>query len=53
MVSHNRSNYDYHFIIKALAEEFEKQFTCLGENTGKCITVSVPIEKKLQELMKM
>ena len=30
---HNRSNYDYHFIIKELAEEFEKQFTCLGENT--------------------
>ena len=20
---HNRSNYDYHFIVKALAEEFE------------------------------
>ena len=24
MVSHNGSNYDYHFIIKELAEEFEK-----------------------------
>ena len=22
------SNYDYHFIIKELAEEFEKQLTC-------------------------
>ena len=22
--------YDYHFIIKKLAEEFKKQFTCLG-----------------------
>ena len=24
---HNGSSYDYHFIIKELAEEFEKQFT--------------------------
>ena len=38
MVFHNESNYDYHFIIKEVAEEFEKQFTCLGENTEKCIT---------------
>ena len=29
MVFHNGSNYDYHFIIKELAEEFKKQFTCL------------------------
>ena len=27
------SNYDYYFIIKDLAEEFEGQFECLGENT--------------------
>ena len=32
---HNGSNYDYHFIIKELAEEFKKQFTCLGESTEK------------------
>ena len=30
IVFHNGSNYDYHFIIKDLAEEFKKQFTCLG-----------------------
>ena len=30
---HNGSNHDYHFIIKELAEEFKKQFTCLGEDT--------------------
>ena len=35
IVLHNGSNYDYHFIIKELAEEFKKQFTCLGENTEK------------------
>ena len=31
VVSHNGSNYDYHFIIKELANEFEGQFECLGE----------------------
>ena len=30
---HNGSSYDYHFIIKELAEEFQKQFICLGQNT--------------------
>ena len=34
---HNRSNYDYHFIIKELAEEFERQFECLGENKEKYV----------------
>ena len=28
-VFHSGSNYGYHFIIKELAEEFKKQFTCL------------------------
>ena len=26
LILHNRSNYDYHFIIKELAEEFEEHF---------------------------
>ena len=26
---HNRSNYDYHFLIKELAEEIKNKFTCL------------------------
>ena len=30
IVFHNGSNCDYYFIIKKLAEEFKKQFTCLG-----------------------
>ena len=42
---HNGSNYDHHFIIKELAEEFEKQFICLGENSEKYITFTVPIKK--------
>ena len=53
IVSHNGSNYDYHFIKKDLAEEFKKQFTCLGESREIYITFTVPIEKKLQELIEM
>ena len=30
---HNGFRYDYHFIIKELAEEFKKQFTCLGQHS--------------------
>ena len=44
-VFHNGSNYDYHFIIKELANEFEGKFDCLGENTEKYKTFSIPIEK--------
>ena len=44
---HNGSTYDYHFIIKNLAEEFEGEFECLGENTEKYITFSVPIKKEI------
>ena len=43
---HNGSRYDYHFIIEELAEEFEGEFECLGENTEKYITFSVPIKKE-------
>ena len=52
IVFHNGSNYDYHFIIKELAEEFKKQFTCLGENTEKYITFTVPIEKEVTRIDK-
>ena len=46
VVFHNGSTYDYHFIIKQLAEEFKGQFECLGENSEKYITFSVPIKKE-------
>ena len=39
IIFYNGSSYYYHFIIKKLAEEFEKQFTCFGENTEKYITL--------------
>ena len=35
VVFHNGSAYDYHFIIKQLAEQFKGEFKCLGENTEK------------------
>ena len=51
-VFHNVSNYNYHFIIKKLAEEFKKQFTCLGGNTKKCRTFTVSIEKEVTRIEK-
>ena len=38
VVFYSGSEYNYSFIIKELAEEFEGQFKCLGENTEKYIT---------------
>ena len=48
IVFHNGSTYDYHFIIKELVKEFEGNFECLGENTEKYITFSIPIKKKIE-----
>ena len=44
VVFHNGSTYNYHFIIEQLAKEFKGKFECLGENTEKYVTFSVPIE---------
>ena len=48
IVFHNGSTYDYHFIIKELVKEFEGNFECLGKNTEKYTTFSVPIKKKVE-----
>ena len=48
VVFHNGSTYDYHFIIKELVKEFDGNFECLGENTEKYITFSVPLKKKIK-----
>ena len=45
---HNGSIYDYHYIIKELVKEFDRNFECLGENTEKYITFSAPIKKKIE-----
>ena len=47
VVFRNGSTYDNHFMIKQLAREFKRYFYCLGENTAKYITFSVPIKKVL------
>ena len=39
-------------MIKEFAQEFKKQFTCLGENTEKYITFIVPIENKVTRIDK-
>ena len=44
------ATYDYHFLIKQLAKEFEGQFECLGENSEKYITFSVPIKKEVDNV---
>ena len=45
IVFRNASNYDYHFIIKELANAFEAKLEFLRENTEKYKTFSVPTEK--------
>ena len=48
---HNSSVYDYHFLIKELAEDVKGEFECLGENTEKYITFSVRIKKNMIMIM--
>ena len=53
VVFHNGSNCDYYFVIKELANDFKGPlFECLGENTEKYKTFSVPIEKEVTEIDK-
>ena len=53
VVFHNGSTYDYHFIIKELAEESEVEFECLGENTEKYIIFQYQSKRKLQKRIRM
>ena len=52
VVFHNGSNYDYHFMIKELANEFEGKLECFGEKTEKYKTFFVPIEKEIIKIDK-
>ena len=47
---HRGSNYDYNFIIKYFANEFEGQFECIGENKEKYKTFSLPIKKQIAKI---
>ena len=40
----------FNFIINKSVEKFQRQFTCLKENTEKYITFSAPIEKKVSRM---
>ena len=52
VVFHKDSNYDYHLIIKQLANESEGQFECLGENKKMQKAFSVPIKKESTKIDK-
>ena len=55
VVFQNGSNYDYYdyyFIVKEVANEFEGKFECIGETTKNCKTFSVLIEKKIRKVNK-
>ena len=52
VVLHNGSNYDYHFIIKELANDFEGKLECFGKNAEKHKTFSIPIEKEVTKIDK-
>ena len=43
-------NLTNHIIIKELAKKIQKQFACLGENTEKYKTFSVPIEREVTRI---
>ena len=46
IVFHNGSTYNYHFVIKKLAEEFKGEFEFLRKNKEKYITFLVPLKKE-------
>ena len=48
----DRSNYDYHFIIKVLAKKFEGELYCLGTNTEKYKTFTLPVTKEVKRIGK-
>ena len=45
VISHNGSNYYYHFIINELPKHFKGSIDCLGENMEKYTTFELPIKK--------
>ena len=47
VVFHNDPTYDNHSITNKLAKKIYGHFQCLGENTEKYITFSVPINEEL------
>ena len=52
IVFHNGPDHDLHFIIKKLADELKKQFTCLEGNAEEYLTFTAPIEKEVARIDK-
>ena len=52
VVFHRCWNYDYHFIIKELANKFNGQFECIGLKKEKYKTFSALIKKKIVKIDK-
>ena len=52
VVFHNGSNYDIDLIIKQLAKDFKRPFTCLGEKTEKYITFQYVFLRKQTLIVK-
>ena len=53
VIFHNRSNYDYYFIIKVLEKTVEWKLSWLGENTEKYKPFSVVITKGIKRMLLM
>ena len=51
-ILHFNNNYNYHFIIKELVENFEGEFNCSGGKTEKYKTFWVPITKEVKRIDK-
>ena len=49
---HRGSKYDFHLIIKELANEFDCQFDCIAKNSEKYKTFFIPINKEVVKIDK-
>ena len=52
VVFHNKSNYDYHFMIQRLVKGFAGEFDCLRGKTEKYKTFAVAITKEVKRVHK-
>ena len=52
MIFHSGSNCDYHFIIKEIPKEFDRECNCLGKILKNIKKFSVPITKEVKRIAK-
>ena len=46
VISHNGSRYDYHFIIEGVVKKFTQEIGCIGEDSEKYKSLTVPIARR-------